>query len=993
MRLTRQADRTAKRRFVGRRFRAVEALEARRLFAAFLATDIPALTVGAGTTTTDITLSDKVASSTVLGTVVQIQTSLGNVDVELFDRKTAARSATPITAANFLAYANANRYDNTVYHRSVAGFVVQGGGFGISANTSNVVTALPAISTFAQIQNEFNADRSNLRGTIAMAKLGGNPNSATSQYFFNLNNNASNLDNQNGGFTVFARVLDDAAVTTDGMAVVDALAAVPRFNAGGAFSELPLRNYSNSNSITVPNLLVVNDVVVLNNRFTVSSSNTNLVTPTIVTDSAGNATLRLSSSAQLNGRATITLTGVTNTGEAAVSSFEVTVGTPVGDVTAPTSNMNSLPAFTTSENFQIVWGGFDDQGAGGVASYNVFVSEGGGAFTPLLTNTTLTETTFSGINGRTYRFYCTATDVAGNVEQQALSGGTPVVEATTTIDSIAPTVVLPVLPEFTSQTTFTVSWGATDSGSGVASYTVFVADNTRGFFGNLVTNSTATSASFTGDPGKRYTFRVIATDVAGKSSPNEVIGDVSTTIDQTTPTSSLFSLPALTTDETVSLFWTGSDAGGGFEVASYTVFVSENGGAFSPLLADTTLTSTSFDLEDGKSYGFYVVAKDGAGNVEAKQAIAERTIRSDRTAPNSAIEPLPLVSNAEQVQLTWGGSDATSGVSIYDVFVSENGGAPSLFLAGTAATSATFTGEDGKSYSFFTRARDLAGNVELAPAQPDATTTIELDVPLVVGAGAGGSGGGGELVDANLVFSPAALRLPKPINGAIVGGTTLKGTVRVRNAGTALATGQLGVEFYLSDDGTVSSRDVLLGRVDVRRAIKLKANATVNVPFSVVLPSNYTGTAYLLALANRPASGGTLAVAETTTADNVLGVAQFQVAPPVLNLTASTLTVKATKLGKRNTATLLVTNNSNVAFKDTLSVLTSLLGADGNTLSEATLSRRVTVPIGKSVKLTVSYTGPAATGTFSLRSRIDPANVFGQSQVDDTATAALGRIS
>jgi cyclophilin family peptidyl-prolyl cis-trans isomerase len=313
-------------RAVGRAVGALESLEGRQLFAAFLATDIPATTVDVGTTTTDITLGDKVASATVLGTVVQIQTSLGNVDVELFDRRTAGRSATPITAANFLQYVNGNAYDNTVYHRSVANFVVQGGGFAFDAETNGVVNGLPAINTLPQIQNEFNADRSNLRGTLAMAKLGGDPNSATSQYFFNLNNNSANLDNQNGGFTVFARVLDDAAVTTDGMAVVDALAAVPVFNAGGAFSELPLRNFNNANPINVSNLLVVNDVVVLNNRFSVSSSNTNLVTPTIVTDSAGNPTLRLSYAAGQSGQATITLTGVTATGEAATSSFNVTVG-------------------------------------------------------------------------------------------------------------------------------------------------------------------------------------------------------------------------------------------------------------------------------------------------------------------------------------------------------------------------------------------------------------------------------------------------------------------------------------------------------------------------------------------------------------------------------------------------------------------------------------------------------------------------------------------
>jgi cyclophilin family peptidyl-prolyl cis-trans isomerase len=87
------------------------------------------------------------------------------------------------------------------------------------------------------VANEFHV--SNTRGTLAMAKLGGNPNSATNQWFFNeSDNNAANLDNQNGGFTVFGRIL-----STSGLSVMDAVAAVPIYNAGSPFDQLPLRNY------------------------------------------------------------------------------------------------------------------------------------------------------------------------------------------------------------------------------------------------------------------------------------------------------------------------------------------------------------------------------------------------------------------------------------------------------------------------------------------------------------------------------------------------------------------------------------------------------------------------------------------------------------------------------------------------------------------------------------------------------------------------------
>lgn len=132
--------------------------------------------------------------------VVTVNTNFGTIPVELFSQ------ATPITVDNFLDYANAGDYNGSFFHRYVPGFVMQGGGFSSPSNTFTNASQFTAIPTNAQIQNEFGI--SNKPGTIAMAKLGGNPNSATNQFFINLADNASNLDNQNGGFTVFGQILD-----------------------------------------------------------------------------------------------------------------------------------------------------------------------------------------------------------------------------------------------------------------------------------------------------------------------------------------------------------------------------------------------------------------------------------------------------------------------------------------------------------------------------------------------------------------------------------------------------------------------------------------------------------------------------------------------------------------------------------------------------------------------------------------------------------------
>jgi len=108
-------------------------------------------------------------------------------------------TATPQTVANFLGYVSA--YPNTLFHRAPAGFVLQGGGYQVYDSQSDVFEHIPV---GAPVANE--PGISNTVGTLAMAKVGDNPNSATSEFFVNLGDNSANLDSQNGGFTVFGRV-------------------------------------------------------------------------------------------------------------------------------------------------------------------------------------------------------------------------------------------------------------------------------------------------------------------------------------------------------------------------------------------------------------------------------------------------------------------------------------------------------------------------------------------------------------------------------------------------------------------------------------------------------------------------------------------------------------------------------------------------------------------------------------------------------------------
>jgi cyclophilin family peptidyl-prolyl cis-trans isomerase len=149
--------------------------------------------------------------------IAEIQTNQGQICIELL------RAAAPVTVLNFQSYVVRGDYAGTIIHRSDPGFVIQGGGFERTVNSLNPVATDPQIPnepcTIEQ-GNTVCTVRGNVRGTIAMAKLGGQPNSATSQFFINLGDN-SFLDSTNGGFTVFGNILGA------GMTVADDIAALP----------------------------------------------------------------------------------------------------------------------------------------------------------------------------------------------------------------------------------------------------------------------------------------------------------------------------------------------------------------------------------------------------------------------------------------------------------------------------------------------------------------------------------------------------------------------------------------------------------------------------------------------------------------------------------------------------------------------------------------------------------------------------------------------
>ena len=143
--------------------------------------------------------------------MITIKTNHGDISVELFEDKA------PISCENFRQYANDGHYNGTVFHRVIPNFMIQGGG--MDENMADKPTRAP-------IKNEADNGESNARGTLAMARTNV-VDSATSQFFINLkDNNFLDHGTRDFGYAVFARV-------TDGMDVVDKIAAVQTGNRGG----------------------------------------------------------------------------------------------------------------------------------------------------------------------------------------------------------------------------------------------------------------------------------------------------------------------------------------------------------------------------------------------------------------------------------------------------------------------------------------------------------------------------------------------------------------------------------------------------------------------------------------------------------------------------------------------------------------------------------------------------------------------------------------
>ena len=275
----------------------------------------------------EIDLNTKFSDPTLPANTVRLTTTLGVIDVTLYDQQT------PITVDNFLHYIDSGAYNPMdpnfpvpapiFFHRAVLGFVIQSGGYISAQDPTDPPVLLPGqVVAFSPIPNEARPDLHNVRGTIAMAKLPDEPDSATSQWYINMFDNSgppNNLDTVNGGFTVFGTISDA------GMTTADAILALPNYDAsllyGPDFSTLPLIDYM-SEFPRLKNLVLIPTI----KRPLVFSAVSDQ--PTIATASVISNGLFVQGKSA--GSANITVTATDSNGATASQSFDVTVtSTPV----------------------------------------------------------------------------------------------------------------------------------------------------------------------------------------------------------------------------------------------------------------------------------------------------------------------------------------------------------------------------------------------------------------------------------------------------------------------------------------------------------------------------------------------------------------------------------------------------------------------------------------------------------------------------------------
>lgn len=589
-------------------------------------TPIANMTVGLNSSSTMIDLAGHFSDPDLGTSQVQFNTTDGPIDVTLYD------ATAPQTVANFYDYINSGAYANTIFHRLVDGFVLQGGGFQFS--TSGTTGELTPLTALPAVPNEFGA--SNLEGTLAMAKVGGDPNSATDQFFFNLGDNSSNLDNQNGGFTVFGKI-DSAAdqavinqLVASAQLVTETNTTNPALNFTDSPADFPVVSgrYSGNDvnfpsDATASDFLMLNSVSIINRPESLTYTLVSNSNPTLVTPTLSDERLSLAYASGQFGTSTITVKATDDFGATVEDTFTVTVE-PIA-ITSATSPVNISNVSNASVSGVTIAN----------SPVSLVVSEGSQQLTALTTTADGSGNwSFSGVDLSSLPDG-TITYTASTV----VNGDTSSITETATKDTVAPTVAITTAtnPIIISNDTSAAASGTGDANDQIS---VVVGDGTNSTTAQTTTVSSTGTWSVTGIDTTSLadgtvTYSVTETDAVG----NTTTVTQSATKDTVAPVVGITSAtnPINASNDTNTSVSGTADPGDSITVVASNG-TSQSATASATAASDGTWSISGLDvssLPDG-TITYTATATDSAGN--------EGTITS--TATKGTVVPKIVISSA-----------------------------------------------------------------------------------------------------------------------------------------------------------------------------------------------------------------------------------------------------------------------------------------------------------------------------------------------------------
>ncbi len=344
-----------------------------------------------------------------------------------------------------------------------------------------------------------------------------------------------------------------------------------------------------------------------------------------------------------------------------------------------------------------------------------------------------------------YSFYSIATDNAGNAQT---TPSTP--DTTTLLDTTAPTSSASS-PAYSKTTTFTVSYTANDSGSGLAEVDIYAEGPTDSGYSlaDSFTGASLTTGSFSYSASEgdgNYSFYSIATDNAGNAQTTPGNPDTTTLLDTAglldtaAPTSSASS-PAYSKTTTFTVSYTANDPGvyasGVAEVDIYAEGPTASGYSLADSFTGASLTTGSFSYsasEGDGNYSFYSIATDNAGNAQTTPGTPDTTTLLDTAMPTSSASS-PQYSKTTTFTVSYTANDSGSGLAEVDIYAegpTDSGYSLADSFTGASLTtgSLSYSASEGDgNYSFYSIATDNAGNAQTTPGNPDTTTLLDTAAP------------------------------------------------------------------------------------------------------------------------------------------------------------------------------------------------------------------------------------------------------------------------